>query len=121
MRIEKTRSKRADDVTANLESLMNRRRLVHRTGDRLEILRIESERIQITIPANCIEGMMRQRHAREAWTVFHQNIDIFFLVDCHQLSRRVQIALRIGRAHFDLPLVIQITLWDANWTGRFEN
>ena len=38
MRIEQARRESADDVTANFKSLMDRRRLMHGAGDRLEIL-----------------------------------------------------------------------------------
>ena len=79
MRIEKARRKGADDVATNLKRLMDRRRLMHRAGDRLEILRVERERIKIAIPADGIERMMRQRHARRA-------------------------AVRLSREHRHLPL-----------------
>ena len=81
---------------------------MHRAGDRFEVLGIERERIQITIPAQHIERMMRQRHASEARAVFHQNIDILLLVDGDDLGRPVKIALGIRRAHFDLTVVIKI-------------
>src|SRR5947207_15990051 len=60
MGIEEARCECANDVTTNLKRLMNRRRLMHRAGDRLEILGVERERIEITIPADRIEGMMRK-------------------------------------------------------------
>ena len=113
MRIEKARRECANNVTADFKCLMDRRRLMHRAGDRLEILRVKCERIQITVPAHRIERMMRQRHAGEARAVFDQNIDIFFFVDGDDLGRRVEIALGIGRAHFDLALVIEVTLWNS--------
>ena len=79
---------------------------MHCAGDRLEILRVKCERIQITVPADRIEWMMRERDAGEARAVLHQNIDIFLLIDGEQLGRCVEIALRIGRAHFNLAFVI---------------
>ena len=75
-------------------------------GDRFKILRVKRKRIEIAIPPNSIEGMMSQRHAREPRSVFYQNIDIFLFVDRNYLARSVKIALRIGRAHFDLALMI---------------
>ena len=75
MRIEKARRERADDIAANLKGLMDRRRLMDRAGDRLEILRVECERIDDSHPSRRrIERMMRQRHARQARAIFHQNI-----------------------------------------------
>src|SRR5207302_10331625 len=71
MRIEQPRRERADDITTDLECLMNRRRLVHGAGDRLEILGVKSEWVNVSIPANDIERMMRHRHDGPAWAVLH--------------------------------------------------
>src|SRR5213078_948910 len=55
MRIEHAWRKCADDITANLECLMDRRRLVNRPGDRFEVLCIKCEWINVAIPADDIE------------------------------------------------------------------
>src|ERR1051326_3307478 len=70
MRIEQTRRERAHNITTDLKCLMNRRRLMNRTRDRLEILRIECERINVSVPADDIEGMMRHRHNCPARPIF---------------------------------------------------
>src|ERR1044071_3620609 len=62
MRIQHSWRKCADNVTANLECLMDRRRLVDCAGNRLEILRIKRKRIDVTIPTNDIEWMMCHGH-----------------------------------------------------------
>src|SRR5437764_14312313 len=93
MRIEQARREGANNVAANRKSLMDRRRLMHGSGDRLEILSVERERIKITIPADRIEGMMRERHVPEPRAVLHQNIDIFLFVDCEQLGLRLEMPL----------------------------
>src|SRR6266404_7193381 len=49
MCIEKARRESADDVAANLESLMNGRWLMDGAGDRLEILGIEGEWINVSV------------------------------------------------------------------------
>src|SRR5947208_16341732 len=108
MCVEHARRKRAYNISADFECLMNRWRLMHRSGDRLEILRVESEWIEITIPADRIEWMMRQRHPRKSRSIFYENIDVFLLIDCHDFARTVEVPLRVRRAHFDLPLVIQV-------------
>src|SRR6266480_5637421 len=51
MGIEHARRESADNVAANLERLVDWRRLMHRAGYRLEILRIECEQIKIAIQA----------------------------------------------------------------------
>ena len=77
MIIEQARREGADDVAANLERLMDRRRLMHRAGDRLEVLRVEGEGINVAVPADDIERVMRMHHARPTRAVFHQHLDVF--------------------------------------------
>src|SRR4030095_12100856 len=76
MRIEQSRSERANDVTANFKRLMDRRRLMDRPGDRLEILGVESERVEITIPPDHIEWIVRPGHPRKSRDIPHHKIDI---------------------------------------------
>src|SRR5207249_2714754 len=117
MGIEKARRERADNVSTNLKRLMDWRRLMNRAGDRFEILGVERERINVPIPADDIEGMMRHRHTSPARAVLDQNFRVLFLVDCVQFARSMKIALGIRRAHFDLALLIQITLRNSHRTG----
>src|SRR5438874_4445972 len=119
MCVEHARRKRAYNISADFECLMNRWRLMYRSGDRLEILRVESEWIEITIPADRIEWMMRQRHPRKSRSIFYENIDVFLLIDCHDFSRTGEVPLRVRRAHLDLPLVILVTFRSANRSDRF--
>src|SRR5438477_10541707 len=121
MGIEQAWREGADNIATNLKRLMDWRRLVHGPGDRLEILRVERERINVTVPAHDIERMMRHRHAGPAWTVFHQNLSVLFLVDGIELGRRVKIALGIRRAHFNLAFAVHITLRDSDRAGGFED
>ena len=114
MRIQESRCEGADDITANFKGLMNRRRLMDRAGDRLEILRVKCKRIDVTVPTDDIERVVRHRHTRPARTVLNQNFRVLFLVDRVQLSRSVKIALGIGRAHFDLAFTVQITFRDSH-------
>src|SRR5213595_2312819 len=102
MGIEKTRRESTDDVTTNLKGLMDRGRLMNRAGDRLEILGVKGERINITVPTDDIERMMRHRHACPARAVLNQNFRVLLPVDCVQFVRSIKIALGIRRAHFDL-------------------
>src|SRR5260370_16707806 len=103
MSIEEARCESANDVTTNFKCLMDRWRLVHGPGDRLEILGVERELIEITIPADCIERMIRQRHARETRTDFDQNIDIFFFVHREKFLFPTEIPLRIRHTPLNLP------------------
>src|SRR6266480_5674964 len=121
MGIEHARRESADNVASNLERLVDWRRLMYRAGDRLEILRIECERIKIPIPADRIEGMMRKRHMCPTRAVLHQNIDVFLFVDGNDFGGPMQVSLRIRRAHLDLAFVIQIALRNPDRAGRLEN
>src|SRR5438067_5725919 len=117
MGVEQAWRERAHNVTANFKRLMDWWRLMNCAGDRFEILGVERERINVSIPANDIEGMMRHRYAGPARAVLDQNFRILLLVDCVQLARSMKIALGIRRAHFDLAFLIQITLRNAHRTG----
>src|SRR6266513_3715769 len=121
MGIEKARRERADNVSANLKRLMDWRRLMNRAGDRFEILGVERERINVSVPADDIERMMRHCYAGPARAVLDQNFRVLFLVDCVQLTRSMKIALGIRSAHFDLAFLIQITLRTTHRTGGFED
>ena len=92
-----------------------------RAGDRFEILRVERERINVAVPADDIERIMRHRHAGPARAIFHQNLGVFFFVDRVELGRPVKIALGIRRAHFDLAFLIQIAFRNSHRPDRFEN
>src|SRR5439155_6786240 len=93
MRIEHPWSESADNVTANFKCLMDRRGLVDGAGNRLEVLRIKREWINVAIPANHIEWMMRHRHLSPARTVLHQYFGIFILVDRQRFGWSMQVAL----------------------------
>src|SRR5205807_9744454 len=86
-----------------------------------EILRIKGERINKSIPADDVERMMRHRYHSPARAVFDQNFGVAFFVDRVQLSWPVQIALGIGRAHFDLTFFIYIALRNSDRPDGFEN
>ena len=94
---------------------------MHRARDRFEIGGVESKRIQISIPTERIERMMGQGNASKPGAVLHQDLHVFFAIDRQHFRGRVEIAFRIGRAHPDLPLVIQITLRDPHRAGRLQD
>src|SRR5690349_5601075 len=100
MRIKHAGSKCAHDVSANLEGLMDRWWLVDCPGNWFKVLSIERERVEITVPANRIKWVLGQRHTCQSRSIFHENIDIFLLIDCNYLAGTMKIALRVRRAHF---------------------
>jgi hypothetical protein len=56
--VDLARHEVADDEVVALEDLMNRRWLVHATGDRLEVADVERVRVQTTVPADDIERVV---------------------------------------------------------------
>src|SRR5436305_9029981 len=108
MRVEHSRRKCADDVTANFKGLMDWRGLMQCSSDRLEILRVKCERVEIAVPADRIEGMLCKRHSRKARYIFYKNINIFLLVDRDYLVSRVKFAFGIRCVHFDLTLLYMV-------------
>ena len=119
MGIEQAWRERANNVTANLKRLMDGRWLMDGAGNWLEVLGVERERVNVAIPPNNIERMMRHRYARPARSILHQDLDIFFLVDRIQFRRSVKIALRIRRPHFDLTFAVQIAFRNSDRASRF--
>src|SRR5437016_14366872 len=65
MRIEHPRRERADNIATHFKGLMDGRRLMDRARNRLEILGVKSKGIEIPIPAERVERMMRMDHARK--------------------------------------------------------
>ena len=55
VRVEHPRGERADDEPGRLERLVDRRRLVDRAGDRLEVVGVERERVDHPVPADHVE------------------------------------------------------------------
>src|SRR4030095_11688681 len=121
MRIEQSGRKSANDVTANLKCLVDRWRLMDRSGNRLGNLGGERERIEVTGPTNHIEWIVRHGHAGKSRAILDQKIDILLLVDSEQFAWSMQIALRVGGTHFNLDLVIQITFRNAHRAKDLEN
>src|SRR6185295_20246248 len=119
MGIEQARREGANNIAANLKRLMDGRWLVNGAGDRLEVLGVEREWVNVTIPANNIERMMRHRYARPPRAVFHEDLGVLFFVDHIQFRRPVKIALRIRRPHFNLTFAIQIAFRDSDRASRF--
>src|SRR5260370_38090253 len=58
VRVEHARGEGANDKTRSIESLMDRRRLVERTGDRFEVIGIKRVRVKHAIPTDHVKGVM---------------------------------------------------------------
>src|SRR5207248_4473119 len=76
VRIEQARRESTDDVTADFKCLMNGRRLMHRSGNWLEVLSVKGEGVDVAVPTNDVERMMRHGHARPTGSIFHQNFGV---------------------------------------------
>src|SRR5690242_9596191 len=58
MIIEETRDERTDHKIMRLKGLMDRRRLMDATGDRLEVLNVKDPWVEIAIPSDHVEGVV---------------------------------------------------------------
>src|SRR5262252_2804367 len=114
MRIEQPRCERANNIAPNLKRLMDRRWLMNRAGNRLEILGVECERIHEPIPADHVEWMMGHCYLGPSRAVLHQNLAVLISVDREHFGGAMQIALGIRRTHFYLTLFVQIPLRNPN-------
>ena len=104
MRVEQARGKGADDEAGRVEGLLHRRRLMDRAGDRLEVVGVEGVGIDHAVPADHVEGMVRQRVARQPRAVLDEHGGFLLLIDDQRLARAVQIALGIRRSQAELAV-----------------
>src|SRR5439155_20350037 len=103
------------------ECLMDGRRLVDSTGDRLKIVSIKRERVNHAVPADDIEGMLAERVARQPATVLDENRCVAFAVDDLRLLRTVEISLAVRGAEPHLAVRVQIAIRDDDIPCSFEH
>ena len=80
MEIVRARAERADDESVALKSLVNRRRLMNASDDRLEVVDVERPRIEISVPADDVERMMVEHELVDSVVLLHENREISHLV-----------------------------------------
>ena len=119
--VEVARRKGADHKPVDLKGLVDRRRQVHRAGDRLKIIRVERERVKVAVPAHDIMRVTGHDVPRETIPILGQHGEIALLIHGENLARAVKIALAVGRAHPDLALFMQVALGNADGMRRLED
>src|SRR5215468_5113419 len=126
--VDLPRHERADDEVRSLERLMYRRRLVHATGDRLELVDGEGPRVQAAVPADDVERVIGVRElgpsgagwAAAARAVLYVHIDVGS-VDKHRLGGASDVALAVWRVLKELPAHRQVALRRSDVAGRLDD
>src|ERR1019366_3200187 len=89
--------------------------------DRLEIVRVERERVDHAVPADHVEWMLTERVARQAFAVFDDDRRRLLLVNESELRWAVQIALAVRSAQAKLAIGVQILRRYRDRTRRFDD
>src|SRR5438034_10951845 len=121
MRVQHPGSKSADDKPRSIESLMDRRRLVERAGDRLEVVGIKRVRVKHAVPTDHVERMMGEGVASQTPAVLDENRRVFFAVDDLRLAGSVEVAFAVGRPEADLAVGLVVSLWDDHAYRRLKD
>src|SRR5687767_11391168 len=102
---------RANNKVVSLKCLMCRWRLMDSARDRLKVFDVKYPRIEITIPANDIKGMVIQNVLTQPIPHFDVHFKLATLCVGLQVFRQPNVALRIRRMFEHLTKFIPITLW----------
>jgi hypothetical protein len=122
MVIQEPRGERADDeATVALEGLVDGRRLVDGAGDRLEIVRVERERVDATVPADDVERVVHQCVSREPGAVLDDDGVIAFFIAGEQLTRAMDVAFAERGTESELAVVVQIAIRKSEIGPRFDD
>src|SRR5262245_58213897 len=85
----------ANHEAGSFKRLMNRRRLMDRACDWLEVISIECVWVNQTVPTDDIKWVMGHRVARQPLAMFDDHGHVLFTIDCVNLGRPVEITLVI--------------------------
>ena len=95
----------------SLKGLMHWRRLMDSSRDGFEVFDVEYPRIEITIPADDIEGMVIENMLAQPVPHFDADFKLTALGVCLQVFRQTDVAFAIGRVFEHLTELIPVTLW----------
>src|SRR5690242_11681901 len=96
--------------------LVNRRRLVHFTGNRHEIIYVKYPREEITVPANNIQRVKIINIIMKLIVFFNLYKKLTLLIDGYQLLRGFKITLAVRRMLKVLAQGVFISLGSINGT-----
>ena len=106
--VEHARGECAQDESSCFKRLVNRRRLVDGAGDRLEVVGVERERIEIAVPADRVERVRGEHVAREALAIPDENRGLFLPIDDLDFRGSVQVALIVRHAQAPFAVRVQV-------------
>src|SRR5690242_14614368 len=89
---------------------MHRRRLVHASHNRFEVVDVERPRIEIPIPSDDVERMMIENELIQPVVLLHEEPKVAHFVVCPERDRPADVALRVGCSLLQLAELIAISL-----------
>ena len=118
--IELAGHERADHEVTGLERLVDRRRLVHPAGDRLEVADVEPERPEVAIPADDVERVMAVVVGGDPVGRADMDDEIAFVGPRRDVLGIVQVALRVRGVFEQLAVVVAVALRRLDLGRRLE-
>ena len=104
-----------------LKGLVHWRRLVDAPDDRLEVVDVEGPRIEVSVPAHHVEGVVVEDDLVEAVVLLHQNRKVSPLVVDSEQARPADVALAVGRALDELAELVAVPLGPADVPAALED
>ena len=118
--VELPRHEGADDEVLALEGLVDGRRLVDPSGDRLEIADVEDVGVQVAVPAHHVERMVVVVIARELTSGLDVDAEVARLRVRRLVGRDADVAMVIRRMLHELAVLVAVAARRFDLTGRLQ-
>ncbi len=115
------RAEAAHDEAVALERLVHRRRLMHPSDDRLEVVDVERPRVEVPVPSDHIERMVIEDDLVEAVVLLHQDREVALLVVSAELRRPTDVPLAVRSTLDQLAELVPIPLGPAHVAAAFHH
>ena len=99
---------------------MDGRRQVDAAGDRLEVVDVERVRVDVAVPADDVERVVVEHVVLVAAADADDQLVVARLVVRHQLLRRVEVTVRVGRVLEQLAVAVAVPVRCLDLSGRVE-
>src|SRR3954469_16696277 len=119
--VELARAERADDEVLPLEGLVRGRRLVDSARDRLEVVDRERPWVEVAVPADDVEGVVVEDVRLVAAADANLDRELALLAVRAQLRRRMDVAVVVGRALQELPVLVPVAAGYLDQARRLED
>ena len=115
------RAEGADHVVVRFEGLVNGRRLVHPSGDRLEILHVENPGVEVAVPADHIEGMEFEEIVMETALLFDTDFKLALFVEKERRFGPADVAFAERAVLEKLAQIRAVPFRDLDGAGRIDD